>query len=222
MDNYIAPQKGRMALLTIDLQQDYCRSDTPLGSSAAEGILPAVVEILACFRAVQAPIYHGIRLYKPDGSNVDACRRKAVEEGMRILMPGSLGAELVAAAKPDRSLRLDPRLLLRGGFQPLGSREWAFYKPRWGCFFGTELEAELRRQAITTVAMVGFDFCGGVRATVYEASDRDFRIVAFPDAIAGGEEREMNELGRLGVHLIAAKQCRRWLSGSPPPSHAAA
>ena len=54
-----------------------------------------------------APIVHLVRLYRPDGSNADACRRLAIEEGLRVLMPGSCGAELVPEINPAPATRLD-------------------------------------------------------------------------------------------------------------------
>src|SRR3546814_4308230 len=71
----------------------------------------------ALFVGQRASIYHSVRLYKPDGSNVDACRRQAVEEGLRILMPGTLGAELIEDLKTNKDVRLNPELLFNVEFQ---------------------------------------------------------------------------------------------------------
>jgi nicotinamidase-related amidase len=152
-------------------------------------------------------------LYRADGSNVDACRRQAVEEGMRVLMPGTLGAELIDELQPDPAVRLNPDTLLKGRFQELGPREWAFYRPRWGAFHATDLEPQLRDLGITTLVLCGLSFTTGVRATVFEASARDFRVVVVPDALANANEEGIKELGRLGIYLMTSNHCLTWLDG---------
>jgi len=57
-------------------------------------------------------IVHVVRLYEPDGSNVDLCRRQAVERGEQMLLVGSPGSELAEPLLPSPHVRLEPRLLL--------------------------------------------------------------------------------------------------------------
>jgi nicotinamidase-related amidase len=159
------------------------------------------------------PLFHAVRLYRPDGSNVDACRRQAVEEGMRVFMPGTLGAELLDEVRPNAAARLDAPQLLDGGFQQLGENEWAFYRPRWGAFHGTELEARLRELGVTTLVVCGFNFTTAMRATIYEASARDFRIVLVNDAVGNGSEEAIRELARIGIYLMPSACCSDWLAG---------
>jgi nicotinamidase-related amidase len=165
------------------------------------------------FRQAAVPILHTVRLYRADGSNVEVCRRQAVEEGMRVLMPGSFGAELLDELKPDPAGRLAPDSLLKGRFQELGPREWAFYRPRWGAFHGTDLEKRLRGLGVTTLVVCGLCFATGVRVTVFEASARDFRVVVVPDALANANENGVRELGRLGIYLMTSENCLVWLNG---------
>jgi len=60
--------------------------------------------ILVCLFSLlfhsKQPIVHVIRLYSKDGSNVDLCRRKAIENGKHLVIPGSDGAELIDELKP--------------------------------------------------------------------------------------------------------------------------
>jgi nicotinamidase-related amidase len=181
-----------------------------------------LTKLVECFRRQSAPIFHSVRLYKADGSNVDACRRQAVEEGLRILMPGSLGAELIDELKPGREVRLDPELLFAGDFQEIAANEFVHYRPRWGAFYNTQLEDKLRRQGVTTLVVCGFSFSTGGRATIYEASARDFRIVLVPDALCNATEAAIQELGRMGVYLMDTANCLGWMSGGQTPSIAAA
>ena len=200
---YTAPEFEKSALITIDVQRDVLEGQ-PLeipGSSAAAG---AIGRLADCFREAGRPIVHVVRLYKRDGSNVDPCRRDLVERGAAILAPGSSGSELVPALLPDSRMRLDSNALLAGAVQKLGTDEVAMYKPRWGAFFETPLESHLHTRAISTVVFSGFNFPNCPRTSIYEASERDFRVVAVTDAISGLYERGARELEAIGVVLLSS------------------
>src|SRR5207247_853290 len=80
-------------------------------------------------------------------------------------------------------------LLLAGGIQHVGPGEVIIYKPRWGAFFQTPLEAHLRALRVSTLAFCGCNFPNCPRASVYEASERDFRLLLVLDAVSGLYER---------------------------------
>jgi len=210
---YCVPERSKSALITVSAQQDFLRSNSPIKACGAVSAKPALHRLVTGVRHQNVPILHAVRLYRPDGSNVDVCRRQAVEEGLRVLMPGSLGAELLDELKPDPAIRLNPDPLLKGRFQDLGPHEWAFYRPRWGAFHATDLEQYLRDLGVTTLILCGLSFTTGVRATVFEASARDFRVVVVPDALANSTEEGVRELGRLGVYLMTSDNCLSWLAG---------
>jgi nicotinamidase-related amidase len=222
MANYCVPEKGKAALLCISAQRDFVAPGSPVRVCGSHSALPNMSRLAECFRRHGAPIYHSVRLYKPDGSNVDACRRQAVEEGLRILMPGTLGAELIDEVKPAKDVRLDPEILFAGDFQEIGPREYVHYRPRWGAFHNTRLEDRLRAQDITTLVICGFSFSTGGRASVYEASARDFRIVLVPDALCNATEEAVQELGRIGIYLMDTANCLAWMHGTGNGSAAAA
>jgi nicotinamidase-related amidase len=174
--------------------------EIPGSSAAAE----AIGRLAGCFRQAGRPIVHIVRLYRPDGSNVDPCRRDLVERGTAILAPGSPGSELAPGLLPDPRTRLDSDALLAGAVQELGTREVAIYKPRWGAFFETPLESHLHARGISTVVLCGFNFPNCPRTSIYEASERDFRVVAATDAISGLYERGARELEGIGVTILGS------------------
>ena len=208
---YTAPERDRVALLTINGQSDFARDGSVLRASGANRARGALLPLVETFRLAGAPVFHAVRLYRPDGSNVDVFRRRAVEEGLRVLMPGSFGAELVEELRCNGA-RLDPESLLAGGFQEIRTREWAFYKPRWGAFHETALADRLAALGVTTLVICGFNFSTSGLATVYEAGARDFRIVLVTDALSGARDESLAELGRIGVYLMSAETCSDWLS----------
>jgi hypothetical protein len=82
------------------------------------------------YREVGHPLVHVIRLYNKDGSNVDLCRRKAIENGKLMVSPGIDGAELMDDLKPSPTIRLNSSLLLSGNLRQSRALEWIMYKPR--------------------------------------------------------------------------------------------
>jgi nicotinamidase-related amidase len=213
MNPYTEPHPESAALLTIDVQRDFALPGAPLEIAGTMDAVPNIRRLLDAFRASGRPIVHIVRLYKEDGSNVDPVRRAAVEGGQRMAVPGSDGAELLDELKPDPALRLDAEALLRSEFQRLAEHEFAMYKPRWGAFYGTSLETFLRERGVDTIVLVGCNFPNCPRTTIYEASERDFRIVAVVDAISGAYDRGVEELRNIGVLALTADQCLAWFAG---------
>ena len=217
MPDYTAPERDRTALLTFAVQKDCTSPGSPVGYLGGGRKLAKVGDLAQGFRAAGAPIVHLVRLYRPDGSNVDACRRRAIEEGLRVLMPGSCGAELVPEINPAPETRLDSAALLSGNLQELAAQEWALYRPRWGAFYKTSLEDHLKGLGVSTIAISGCNFSTAIRASIYEASARDFRVVVVPDAIAGASDEDLAELARIGVYLMNTDCCVSWLTSPPRP-----
>jgi nicotinamidase-related amidase len=88
----------------------------------------------------------------------------------------------------------------------VGHCEVILFKPRWGAFFRTSLEEHLRALSIDTVVFVGCNFPNCPRTSIYEASERDFRVVAVEDAISGLYEQGRRELNAIGVILRNAAE----------------
>lgn len=204
-DRYTAPQWDRAALLTVDVQKDFGRPGSATWSPDKDRVVPAVAGLADLFRREGLPVVHIVRLYRSDGSNADPCRRQRIESGHRIVEPGTDGAEIVAALKPSSSARLDAGLLLGGGIQAWSGREWVIYKPRWGAFYATPLEGHLRALGVTTLVVCGFNFPNCPRATIYEATERDFRVVMVRDGVSGLYERGIEEIRNIGVAVMAAE-----------------
>ena len=217
MSDYTTPERDRIALLTFAVQKDCTSPGSPVGYLGGRDTLTRIGELAQGFRRAGAPVVHLVRLYRPDGSNVDVCRRRSVEEGLRVLMPGSCGAELVPEVNPAPETRLDCAELLAGQAQELAHREWALYRPRWGAFYHTGLEDHLKGLGVSTVAVCGCNFSTAIRASIYEASARDFRVVVVPDAIAGASQEDLADLARIGVYLMNTACCISWLSTPPRP-----
>jgi len=216
-DPYTTPEPSRAALITIDTQNDFVLDGAPARVAGTLEVIPAIKRTLAAFRAARRPIIHVVRLYKADGSNVDACRRRLIESGASIARPGTPGAELVDDLKPDVSARLDAPGLLAGALQELAPHEWVLYKPRWSAFHGTALDPKLRELGVTTIVMTGCNFPNCPRSTIYDASNRDYRIALVSDAMSGLYDRGVQELAGIGVVSLSSEQVASWLGAGSSP-----
>ena len=211
MHDFISPDNKHSTLIIVDVQRDFALS----GSSAEiPGTMQALhyIQILAeGYRNLGYPIIHVVRIYHQDGSNVDLCRREAVISGKQLVIAGSIGAEIVDELKPSTSTRLDPTLLLSGRLQQISPMEWIMYKPRWGAFYRTPLEEHLRNLGVNTVTIAGCNYPNCPRTTIYEASERDFRIVFAQDATSQTYEKALEELNSIGVSIMDTNKCINWL-----------
>lgn len=177
MNKYTNPHLESSALITIDTQNDFSWPGAPVHIAGTETVIPNMVRLLQAYRRQGLPVVHIVRLYSPDGSNVDLCRRQIVEAGKAIAFPGSDGAELVDDLKPDASVGLDAEILLSGKAQQIGHNEFVMFKPRWGAFYKTALHAFLKERDVDRLLFCGCNYPNCPRTSIYEASERDFRTV---------------------------------------------
>jgi len=202
MDDYTEPHLENSLLITIDTQNDFTLPQAPACIGGTAEIVPNMRRLLNLYRAHDLPIVHVVRLYLRDGSNADACRRRLIETGTSIVIAESEGAELVTALKPDTNLRLDSSRLLAGEFQQIGPREFIMYKPRWGAFYKTGLEQFLEEYGVDTLVFCGCNYPNCPRTSMYQASERDFRIVLVQDAMSQLYPKAKEEMCRIGVNLM--------------------
>jgi nicotinamidase-related amidase len=88
---------------------------------------------------------------------------------------------------------------LSGAAQPLAGSEHVVYKPRWSGFYQTSLRPHLDGLGVNTLVVAGCNYPNCPRATIYDASARDYRLVIAEDATSG-----FGDHGRPEMTAIAA------------------
>jgi nicotinamidase-related amidase len=213
MSAYTEPEWPRAALITIDTQRDTLDGQ-PFEIPGTSAVVPRMQALLDAFRCAGRPIVHVVRLYQPDGSNVDLCRRALVEAGKALVLAGSPGCQLAPELLPRAGIELDTEVLLSGGIQTLTTHEVVIYKPRWGAFYRTPLEEHLQRLGVSTLVFSGCNYPNCPRTSIYEASERDFRVVLVDDAVSGLYDRGRSEMNNIGVELSTTRTVVERITGA--------
>jgi nicotinamidase-related amidase len=201
MDEYIEPDFSSAALITIDTQKDVLDGQ-PFEIPGTTAVLPQMKTLIQAFRKHNKPIVHIVRIYKKDGCNVDLCRRKAVIQGSKVLIENTPGCEPADELLSDFSVLLDHQKLLSGCIQEVSSNEVIIYKPRWGAFYQTPLDDHLKHLNVSTLIFTGCNYPNCPRTSIYQASERDYKIVLVEDAVSGLYPIGLTEMKNIGVCLM--------------------
>ena len=149
----------RTALINVDLQK--CFVDTAPGGLA---VVTAINRLAAACREAGILVIHTRHALRPDGSNMGVLREiPKIRDGLL-----NEGAESAALHK---ALVLD-------------ARDIVLSKPRFGAFYGTDLELILRSRCIDTVIISGISTPVCCDTTAREANARDFRVLFLSDGTA--------------------------------------
>lgn len=213
MNGHTAPHLASSALLTIDVQREFIKEGSE-GREEKLAVVPVIARAAALFREQGLPVIHIVRIYLPDGSNADLCRREEIESGGSMLQPGSEEVQLVGDILLEKDIRLDEKKLMQGQAQKIGREEYILYKPRFGAFYGTALEEFLKRELQRdTLVIGGFNFPNCPRSTIYEASERDFRIAALKRGISHIYGKGMEELENIHVSFLSLSEIQENIKG---------
>ena len=196
--------KNNSCLLTIDFQNDFVLPDGSAYIPGSEDVIENIASIVSVYRLKNRPIIHVIRIYQPDGSNAELCRKGIIKKSGGIVSPNTRGINIVQNIIGEKAINLDIDLLLNRQFQEVNNNEWIMYKPRWGAFYNTDLESFLRSKGINSILISGCNYPNCPRATIYEASERDFRIGIIPDSISRICTRGIEELKSIGVSVLTS------------------
>lgn len=118
--DYLSPDYQRCALVVIDFQNDCILPNAPFAVKGSMDVLPALSTLCQGMRDAGRPVIHIVRGYLADGSNVDLCRRDAIEKGLVLFRPETEGAGFPSTLKPQNAPPLDWQVLLNGDIQSLG------------------------------------------------------------------------------------------------------
>jgi nicotinamidase-related amidase len=100
-------------------------------------------------------------------------------------------------------------------FVEISRQEWVFYKPRWSAFFKTPLADHLAAHGLDTLVVAGCNFPNCPSATIFDATERDLRVVLAIDAVSMTGPDTRTWCRGLGVLPMPATEIDSNLSSSP-------
>ena len=165
-------QKIKPALVVIDMEEGFLNENSPLYIKQAADTVPALAKVIAEARNRKIPVFFVNRIYRKDGSDVEACRYDNWLAGGRCLAPNSTG---------DCSIQVPEAFTPQEG-------DYTIIKPRFSAFFQTELDLILRRLRVDTVILTGTTTPNCIRATCYDGLSLDYNVAIIEDCCSSRSE----------------------------------
>lgn len=183
-----------VALLIIDMQNDFVMPGAPARVAGAAATLPALRALREHARAQGWAVIHVTRKHRADGSDVESFRRSAFVDGKGICVAGTPGADIVPELTP-----------LPG--------EYRLVKTRFSAFLFTELDSLLRRLGVGVVVLSGTQYPNCVRATAVDAMARDYATFVVTDATSAQTPEvaaaNVLDLSNMGVACLSLAELPR-------------
>lgn len=180
-----------VALLVIDMQQDFLSPASPLFVAGGPAIVQNVQRALKTAQSANESIVHVMRQHRATGIDVDQSRRVLFAEMGGFLVAGTPGAEELPQLAPA---------------------PWDFtvVKTRWSAFFATDLDALLRRLGTHRLILTGVQTPNCIRATANDALALDYATVVLSDATASQTDEiqlsNLRDMAAMGVEIMTVSQ----------------
>lgn len=171
--------ENKTALLIIDMQNDFVLPGTPQCVAGAMTIIPNLKKVLNMFRKKNLPVFHIVREYRADGSDIESVRLDHFLT-QNYCIPGTRGCEIIEELVPVKG-------------------EYRVVKNRFSGFMNTELDLMLRRLGVTDIAVCGVQYPNCIRATVFDGIALGYHVTVVTDATGAQTE----EVARANIHDMA-------------------
>lgn len=192
-------------LLIIDMQNDFVMPGGALLVEGASETIPLIEQLLSRARSSGWNVIHVIREHDKNGVNADKPRRQLFENGGKgYCIKDTWGWEIVKELSP-----------LEGAWTGNCSSEFVVKKTRNSAFFGTNLDAMLRRlQGGDTMELLiaGTQYPNCIRGTAVDAMSLDYDVTVVTDCCSAKtpEVARANifDLQNMGIKCVPLKEIR--------------
>ncbi len=161
------------ALIIIDMQNDFVLPGAPVCVAGAYATIPCIKNLLDLFRMKNQPVFHVIREYRADGSDVEITRMNSFLNDKSYAVPGTKGCEIVNELSPVAG-------------------EYRVIKNRFSAFMNTELDFMLRRLGVTNLVVCGTQYPNCIRATIFDAIAYGYPVINITDATSAQTQQIAN------------------------------
>ena len=173
------PNKDKIALLVIDMQEFFLEHSSPSFTCGGLAILPGIKKLISVFRDEGRPVIYTRHVHHPE--RIDAGIMEWWWEGM--CLEGSPESEIHHIIAPT-------------------SREKVVTKHRYSAFYNTDLETILRVQHIEDLVVTGVMTNLCCESTTRDAYFRDFRTFFLADG-TGSVNEEMHLASLMNLAVMA-------------------
>lgn len=181
-----APARSRTALLIIDMQEDIVGM-----RESTRATLPSLRRVLDAFRKKGLPVFHIIRTYRRDWSDVELPRISEFQDRGPRVIENTPGARIVSQLAPREG-------------------EFVVVKKRWSGFFMTELPLLLNRLGVGSVVIGGTQTPNCVRSTAFDAISYDLETTVLSDGTSAAtpevHEANLRDMANIGIRLATCAE----------------
>jgi nicotinamidase-related amidase len=186
----------RQALFIIDMQYDFAVPGGACEVPGAHATIPVIRNVLTRFRDLGWPVFHVVREYRSDGSDVEISRLRAFE--LRpMVVPGTQGARIAPGLEPVEG-------------------EYRIVKQRFSAFMGTELDLILRRKQITDLVVTGTQLPFCLRATLFDGLCLGYAMTLLTDASSSRtpeiHQANIQDIRDVGISCLTTDQFLRQIT----------
>ena len=208
-ERVLALERGRTALLVVDMQHGFLDPGEALAVPPAGEIVPAIAALLAAFRGKRLPVAFTEFTYSPAVPLLVG----ALHPEHQPASPGAprgFGRPSSSCLEGSESARTIEALAPRAD-EPVIRKRW------YDGFAGTDLDGALRARDVRSLVITGTmtDIC--VLATVVGAFNREYRITVVEDGVATLwpeiQRATLDIVGRAFGRVVSSKQVLDTLSG---------
>jgi nicotinamidase-related amidase len=159
--------KKKIAVLVIDMQNDFLCNDAPIKCAGGMDVVPAIQKLLLMSRKKGVPIIY----------TQEAHRVEKVDFGLELQ-----GDEPEHCLEGSKGHQIIPELSMQEG-------DYLIIKRRYSAFFATDLDILLRGLGVELLILTGVatDVC--VRSTAQDAQQLNYRVVVPMECVAGTNEK---------------------------------
>jgi ureidoacrylate peracid hydrolase len=208
-ERVLALERGRTALLVVDMQRGFLDAGEALEVPPAREIVPAIRALLEAFRGKRLPVAFTEFTYSPAVPLLVG----ALHPEHRPALPGAprgFGRPSSNCLEGTESARTIAALAPRAD-EPVIRKRW------YDAFAGTELDGALRARGVTSLVVTGTmtDIC--VLSTVVGAFNREYRITVVEDGVATLwpeiQRATLDIVGRAFGRVVSSKHVLDTLGG---------
>ena len=178
------------ALLIIDMQNDFVLEGKPLRVAGARDVIPKIQSVLSEFRRRSLPVFHILRVHRPDGSDVEITRKEVFARSP-FAVEGTTGAAVIDELSPRKG-------------------EYVLTKTRMSAFIGTELDLMLRTLQVSTLFVCGIQTPNCIRTTVFDGVAYNYPVVLIDDATGASSEEvhrgNVRDMQNIGVRIVKSAE----------------